>query len=220
VLRILLVLNVAAMATVLIVPTGTAQPDRPTPEPTEPAHGPVQGHPGAPARTGVPVFPERDSYNHALMLANEGKWVEAVTALEQYLRRNPALPSSQRRLIYLAMQHYNTQAGRTAEAEACLASAQSLLERSFLPEDLLRGASLAEKEGNGAEMRRNYARFLLLQKSLPAALREKISEAYLKLGDSYRVEADRGERQAEAELESQRQRLRSKEGAGALEGRK
>jgi hypothetical protein len=50
-------------------------------------------------------------------------------------------------------------------------------------------------------MRRYYARFLLQQKQVPPSLRAKIAEAYLKLGDGYRVEAEQG---AEREAASQR----------------
>lgn len=210
VLRALLAANVLAMVALLFVPTGTtrqsSKPSEGTGNP-EPVHQDPTGHASTP-RPRRPAYPDKELYTHALQLGSEGKYVEAVEAFEEYLRRNPALPNDQRRNVFLAMQYYNSGAGRTKEAEACLASAQQLIDRSFLPEDLLTAAELAEKSGNGAEMRRNYARFLLLQKSLPAALRERVAEAYLKLGDSYRVEADKGEERAQSEAEARQQRLK------------
>src|SRR5262245_22173802 len=143
-LRVLLALNLAAIAAVLILPFGS----QPAPR-AEPHAG---ASPGTGERIRLPVYPDKELYNKALELANAGKSVEAVAALEEYLHRNPALPSRQRMGIYLQMQHYNSVAGRTQQAEACLAAAQALMERSFLPEDLLAGAALAEKSGNGAEM--------------------------------------------------------------------
>lgn len=211
VLRGLLALNVLAMAALLLVPTGTSAPKPVVEHEPPPQHGePVAKEPahGTTERQRRPAYPDKELYTRALQLGFEGKPIEAVAALEQYLSRNPALPKDQKRNIYLQMQYYNTAAGRTKEAEACLANAQQLLDRSFLPEDLLVAAELAAKNGNGPEMRRNYARFLLLQRSLPAALRERVAEACLQLGDSYRLEAEQGEAKAQAEADARQRKLK------------
>ena len=57
-------------------------------------------------------------------------------------------------------------------------------------------------------MRRNYARFLLLQKTLPAALRERVAQAYLQLGDSYRIEAEQGELKAQTDAQARQRKLK------------
>ena len=62
-----------------------------------------------------------------------------------------------------------------------------------------RWARRAEAEGNGEEMRRLYARFLLQQKQIPPALQQVVVEAYLKLGDSYRLEAQAATEKARIE---------------------
>ncbi len=184
-LRALLAVNLVLMGLVLVLP-GTPKP---APQPPDAPQVSTQ----APES---PRFPDRQLYEHALMRANEGQYGAAILAIEEYLRRNPNLPDYARRGVYLQLQYYLQREGRIEESRQMLAKAAQLMERSFLPEDLLQGAALAEKNGNGEEMRRNYARFLLLQKTLPAALRKHVAEAYLKLGDSYRLEAERGEQKA------------------------
>ena len=72
-----------------------------------------------------------------------------------------------------------------------LRQANQILRRSYLPDDLLRSARRAEEAGDAAQMRAAYARFLLQQSMVPASERQAIHEAYLKLGDSYRMQAER-----------------------------
>ena len=54
-------------------------------------------------------------------------------------------------------------------------------------------AQQAADNGNLAEMRSAYARFLLQMKQASPALRKARAEAFLRLGDSYRLEADQAE---------------------------
>ena len=53
-------------------------------------------------------------------------------------------------------------------------------------------------------MRRYYARFLLQQSQIRIDMRDVIAEAYLRIGDSYRLDAEAGEK-VQAERDTERQ---------------
>lgn len=83
---------------------------------------------------------------------------------------------------------------RDEEALAWSRLVQQSFTTNFLPADYLKMAWQAEVEGNGKDMRRYYARFLLSQKLHSTEQRKFQPEAYLKLGDSFRQEALDAER--------------------------
>ncbi|MEZ5966906.1 MAG: hypothetical protein R3F56_23905 [Planctomycetota bacterium] len=197
-LRGLLVLNLALIGGVVALPIGKA--------PVEPAASPASGHGAAPATGHAAEAPRRSLgfavgeqglYLRALEMAGQGKFDDAIATLEGHLRANPYMGEVEQRLVYHALAMFAVRAGRNEEASRYEAAMDRLRIGAQLPQDLLDLARQAEAEGRGADMRRYYARFLLQQRQVPPSLRDKIAEAYLKLGDGYRIEAEHGaERQA------------------------
>ncbi len=78
------------------------------------------------------------------------------------------------------------------EAARYRSKTRTLVNRGYLPEDLRDAARTAWEDGRSEDARRYFARFLLQQKQLPAELRESVAEAFLRIGDSYRMAADLG----------------------------
>jgi uncharacterized protein HemY len=162
----------------------------------------VAGEPAAPpARS--------DLWLQALEHADRGQWHEALAILERYLAESPRLAAGRRMLVFLTMEHYAAQLGDFARAGDYQRRASALMQSHTLPDDLLAMAQQAEARGDHEALRRIYARFLLQQRQIPASLYRHVAEAYLKLGDSYRHEAQQAAEAARLrELEDLRQRLR------------
>jgi tetratricopeptide (TPR) repeat protein len=215
-LRGLLALNLVLMVAMLFVP-GAARPVETGGERVAPAEAPAPGHAPfvTPRQDRVSPIPDRELYNAALVQAENGEFEAAVATLERYLAQNPKLPAAVRQLVYLAMSYYLGRAGRMEDADRFEHMARALHARTSLPEDLLASAQRAEQEGRAADMRAAYARFLLLQRTIRPDLRRHVAEAYLKLGDSYRQEAEQAEQRAqEAERAQERERRRLPGGDG------
>jgi len=196
-LRGLLVLNLALIGGVVALPIGNPSGK------SEAAPAGETAHPPAPAGAPEPGFAvgTQGLYLRALEVAAEGKFDEAIAVLQQHLAANPNLGEVEQRLVYHALAMFAVRAGRSDEATRYEAAMDRLRIGAQLPQDLLDLARRAEAEGRGADMRRYYARFLLQQRQVPPSLRDRIAEAYLKLGDGYRLEAERG---AEAEAAQRR----------------
>ncbi len=77
-----------------------------------------------------------------------------------------------------------------------------------MPEDLIRTAVEAEKRGDARGMRRAYANFLLQEKLVSPTMRSLIVESYLKLGDSFHLEAEQEGDSAAAEEGDRIRRIR------------
>jgi TolA-binding protein len=210
VLRGLLALNLLLMAILLILPehrAGKPPPasfgEPPVETRTAPASPFVQ-----PWRERVPVIPDQDVYNEALRLADVGQYAAAAAALQRYLEAHHNLAPLLKMNLYGALSRYLFQAHDLEGAQRYALMAAQLQRRALLPDDLIATARLAEKQGNTEEMRRAYARFLLLQRQIRPDLRQHLAEAYLKLGDSYRLESELHEQQAERETQRKAQQQR------------
>lgn len=200
VLRALLVLNIALIGVTLGLPMGGSKPQPGSKlQPSGGDHG-EPGH-GASTRKATFAIDDQTLYLRALELAADGKYDDAIAVLEGFLKANPELAEVEHRLTLQALATFASRAGRPADASRYEAAIDRLRVGAQLPQDLLDLAKQAEADGRGGDMRRYYARFLLMQKQLSPSLRERIAEAYLKLGDGYRVEAEQG---AARELERKR----------------
>jgi hypothetical protein len=203
VLRALLGVNLIAMVVVVLMP-GPRQPD---PVPTSVDQVLQQQ---APPVDPVPQLPPRnDLFTQALDAANEGDYTAAVVLLERYLEKNPHMAPATRANVLLALEHYCSQVGDFGKAHEYQRRAEALRNSHSLPEDLVAMALAAEQNGDVESMRRYYARLLLQQRQIPSSLYRHVAEAYLKLGDSYRTQADQAEQAAQqAALEEARRQLR------------
>ena len=179
-----LLLNVAVLAAVIALPS--------QPQVAVEAPSAVTARQIKPERRIAFALSEQTFYLRALELAGEGKFDDAIAVLDGYLKANPDLVEVEQRLIYHAMAMFAVRVGRADDASRYEAAMDRLRVGAQLPQDLLDLAKVAEAEGRGADMRRHYARFLLQHKQVPPTLQARIAEAYLKLGDGYRVEAEQG----------------------------
>ena len=191
VLRGLLLVNLAMMGVVLALPNGRAPAPAPEREPPPAKADPLLSPPRQ-----LGGLPTSKYWSEALESAGKGDLPQAILLLERYLELSPEITDVERRLVYNQIAFYLAKDGRTDEALEYERRSSQLMSRSHLPDDLLQNAHRAEQEGKLQEMRSAYARFLLQQKQIPPSLRKHIAEAYLKLGDSYRLEAEAGERKS------------------------
>ncbi len=199
-LRMLLAANVLAMLIVVSLPswqppagdggldTGTVALPNPTgSSATDPA----------PA---VPAGPRlADKYNQALLASENREYARAVALLEEYLAEAPRMPASRLVNVYRAMAHYSSAIGRFREAQGYERRAQAVTQSHSLPEDLVAMARAAAESGDQESLRQVWARFLLQQRQIPSSLYQHVAEAYLQLGDSYRVQANDAAEQARLE---------------------
>ncbi len=228
-LRVMLVLNLVFMVVLFALPDPrtVAEPSPITPPKsrtesrTEPSNAPSQ--PPAPSpfveapRERAVEVPEREVFNHALQLANDGKFPQAIAVLVAYLDRNPGMIAPLKRTVLLTISFYHSRNNDLAAADRYSTMAQQLAARASLPDDLLAAAELAKSEGRMQDMRAAYARFLLQQRQVRGSLRRHVAEAYLQLADSWRSEAEQAQTKADADAHSQQQRVRDelqKEGVG------
>jgi tetratricopeptide (TPR) repeat protein len=210
-----IVLNLALMGLMLIIP-GRSEVVGPGP-----GTGPIKGSsPGEkltvepiPLTTGPDPFvapldepqemlPQLEHYNAGQLAVAKGDYARAVELFEAYLKAHPNLQPFQQRIVYGSLVYCLRKLGRRNEAQAYDTRMDSLREIASLPEDLLDSARRAERAGRGVDMRRYYARFLLQQNQVGPAMRMRsvIAEAYMKIGDSYRIDAETGaEKSEEAE---------------------
>ncbi len=195
VLQIMLVVNLVLLAVMLIVPSGGNKPSDPTPARTGTAATTTEKAPDSfvqPPRV-IGALPNSGLWEESVRAAGEGDYRGAAAVLQRYLATSNGMTDLERRLVYNQLAFYLTKDGRIAEAHEYERKSQQLMARSYLPDDLLNSARRAAQQGQIAAMRSAYARLLLQQKQIPPTLRKSIAEAYLKLGDSYRLEANRAE---------------------------
>ncbi len=156
----------------------------------------------------------RDPVLRAFALAESREYKAAIALLEQHLEQSPRLEAGKKANVLLALEHYATQIGDYAKAQDFQRRLEALRGSHSLPEDLVHMAQEAERNGDIESMRRHYARLLLQQRQIPSTLYRHVAEAYLKLGDSYRTQAEKGESAArEIQLESAREQLRKQAAA-------
>jgi hypothetical protein len=197
-LRVLLGVNLLAMATIALLPSPRGDAARTPVEAPAPLHDPVV------------VAPDpADPVIRAFAAADRRDYREAIRLLEDHLNASPRLDPAKKANLLLALEHYATQLGDFGAAQGYQRRTDALRSSHSMPDDLVQMALQAEQNGDVASMRRHYARLLLQQRQIPSALYRHVAEAYLKLGDSYRQEATAAEQAARArELEELRERLR------------
>lgn len=209
-LRILLISNLAMMLVMLLLPhpmetrteyvTGSPTGEegtrsaRPLPPPGSGASHTTAEPYVQPPRSQSLGLPNDPLYEKALMQALDGDFAAASATLQAFLAAHPSLDPALERLIHAHLAYYLRKAGNLGESIEQETRARQMAGRAFLPEELLRAARDAELRGDGDAMRRAYAQFLLQEDQLPPALRALVQEAYLKLGDAYRLEAERAEK--------------------------
>jgi len=194
-LQLLLFANLAFIGVVLIMPSSGGAPE-PT---TEPPASELAQEPADPFVTEarkIGDVPSDQLWEQAVREAGRGEYPRAIRLLESYLESDQGMTDVEKRLIYNQLAYYLVKDGRVPRAQEYERKSQQIMTRSYLPEDLLNGAHKAAEAGETAAMRSAYARFLLQQKQVPPTLRKFIAEAYLELGNSYRLEAEQGEAQA------------------------
>jgi hypothetical protein len=200
ILHVLLLCNLALIALVFVLPGGSGSENRQAPaQPrTAAATRDAADDPFLSPPRKIGDLPADRLWEAAVRAAGEGEYARAILLLEKY-ESQARMTDVERRLVYNQLAYYLVKDGRLEEAQAYERKSHQIMTRSYLPEDLLGSAHRAEQAGDQASMRSAYARFLLQQKQVPPSLRNHLAEAYLKLGDSYRVEAERAETRAEQE---------------------
>lgn len=199
-LRVLLAVNVLAMVIVAMLPAGRGDEVATTaPQTTTASHEAAEA--------------ERkrfnEPFNNALAAADRGRFPEAITILERYLQDNPRMAPSQRLNVLNMLSHYAANANDFKKSQAYAQQAASIGQSHSLPADLVEMAKAALAKGDQETLRRVWARFLLQQRQIPSWLYKHVAEAYLQLGDSYRLEADAAaDRARQRELEELALRLR------------
>ena len=240
VLRALIGLNIVGMIVLVLLPSPTGDAAQQTG--VVPQQAPVDPHaavepvaheqPLAPHVASEPQVPHasqtatpepvvqapslRDPVLRAFALAEAREYKAAIELLEQHLAQSPRLDAGKKANVLLALEHYAAQIGDYAKAQDYQRKLEALRGSHSLPEDLVHMAQEAERNGDIESMRRHYARLLLQQRQIPSTLYRHVAEAYLKLGDSYRTQAEKGEAAArESQLEKAREQLRKQATAPA-----
>lgn len=191
-LQILLACNLALIAVMLAMPGSGERAPAAEPARELKIDDAPRPDPFATAPRKIGALPADQLWEAAVRRAGEGEYGEAAELLERYLATAKSLTDVERRLIYNQLAFYLVKDGRLEEAQSYERKSNQIMTRSYLPEDLLRSAHHASEQGQMDDMRASYARFLLQQKQIPPSLRKFVAEAYLKLGDSYRLEAEQG----------------------------
>jgi tetratricopeptide (TPR) repeat protein len=207
-LRLLLAVNVAAMVTVVLLPQPANDSAKQSAEESPTATGPQAVPKPTPVTEPAPTAVKSgDLYLRALEQADRGNYAEAIAQLERYLEESPRLLPARRFNIYTAMSHYAAQMGNDTRAAEFDRRATALVQSHRLPEDLVMMAHEAKDRGDAEALRRIWARFLLQQRQIPSSLYKHVAEAYLELGDSYRMGAQQAQDAVDAAALEQ---LRSK----------
>jgi hypothetical protein len=123
---------------------------------------------------------------------------------------------SERLNVLGTLSTYAARAGQYDKSRDFRQKADAIEQSHSLPSDLVADAQAALARKDQEALRRIWARFLLQQRQVPGWLQKHVAEAYLQLGDSYRLQADVAAEAARiAELEATNARLR----AEAIQGR-
>lgn len=212
VLRMLLVVNVAAMIVVAMLPAPDASKQQ-TADPSAASQQPTQGP--SPVAVGN-TRPQgsatnfNDPWNLALVAAERREWSTAIEILEKHLADSPQMAPSQRLSVLMALGYYSSRVGNITASQAYQRKAEAIEQSHQLPEDLVAMAKAAAANGDQESLRRVWARFLLQQRQVPTWLYKHVAEAYLQLGDSYRLEANQAAEQERVRvLEENAARLRA-----------
>ncbi len=200
-LRAVLILNFALMGVMIALPgpsgntdhTGTAT-EHEADTHTEPNSPFV-----APKHDPNMRVPSDRRYDEALLAARDRNYERAAELMHSYVRTHQHLHPSLLEGSYILLARYLRLSGRTDEAVLFEVEARKMVGAAHLPNDLWQTARAAEKNGDAREMRRAYARLLLQRELLTPSQLSVITEAYLKLGDSYRMEASLGADKAREE---------------------
>jgi len=200
-LRALLALNIVAMIVVASLPA--------------PAPKPVTADPHGHTTTSSPPRAQfNDPWNRALAAAENRDFGKAIEILDAYLASSPRMAASQQLSVLMALAHYSSRRNDFKAAQEYQRRADAIDKSHSLPEDLIATAKAAAESGDQEQLRRIQARFLLQQRQVPSWLYKHVAEAYLQLGDSYRLQANAA---AEAErvkqLEQTAKTLREQETA-------
>ena len=213
-LRILLAVNLLAMIGVALVPSTASAPNGETAPAPETHATPIQDAVETPAPVRVPTL--EDPVIRAFAAADTHDYRTAITLLEQHLADTPRLEPARKANILLALQHYASQIGDFGKSQEFQRKVEALRNSHSMPEDLIAMAAEAEKAGDIEAMRQHYARLLLQQRQIPSSLYRHVAEAYLKLGDSYRTEAERAARASrQQELDQLNASLREQAAKGS-----
>jgi hypothetical protein len=216
-LRFLLAANVLAMLGIALLPP-SATPVAPV------VDDPVAKAPEAPDAQPTGTLPTNsqpkatpsprlgDAYGQALLAAGEGDFARAIVLLEQYLAGTPRMAPSQQINVLLALEHYSLQVGNATAAQGYRQRVLGMQDSHSLPADLVAMAQAAAANGDQESLRRVWARFLLQQRQVPTPLYKHVAEAYLQLGDSYRLEANTSaEQQRLQQLQEQAARMAARQ---------
>ena len=217
-LRGMLVLNLGLMGLMLAIPS----PEQPAKVAGSAEHANPEAHshappadPEAPPPYQLPT-PERfvsqrrpsgsvmqgnGNYGAGMDAMKNRNWAVAVDEFEAVLKFQGGLTSNDRLLLYTMLARCADQVGRYEDSARYEAMAARERVPGSQPEDFLELAREAERNGDGRLMRQSYARFLLMRDQLSPLMESLVTEAYLRLGDSYRVEAEAGMERARGEEE-------------------
>jgi tetratricopeptide (TPR) repeat protein len=214
-IRALLAINILAMVVIASLPTpGQPAGTKETPPPVPVATAPPTTEP-------APAGPKlAEPWNRALVAAEARRFPEAIAILEQYLADSPRMAPSQQMNVLLALSHYAFRVNDFKKAQEYEQRANAIEHSHSLPEDLVAMAKAAMASGDQETLRRVHARFLLQQRQIPGWLFKHVAEAYLQLGDSYRLQANAAAEKARLqELEATTARLREQAMQGSTPGR-
>jgi tetratricopeptide (TPR) repeat protein len=215
--RILLAINILAMVVVASLPTPGQPTDTREVLPTPP---PVVATPPTTEPAPAPTPKLAEPWNRALVEAEARRFPEAIKILEQYLADSPRMAPSQQLNVLMALSHYAFRINDFKKAQDYEQRANAIEHSHSLPEDLVAMAKAAMASGDQETLRRVHARFLLQQKQIPGWLFKHVAEAYLQLGDSYRLQANAAAEKARLqELEATTARLREQAMQGSTPGR-
>ncbi|MCA8956993.1 MAG: hypothetical protein KDC87_13025 [Planctomycetes bacterium] len=150
----------------------------------------------APLREPDQMLPNHEMYDAAQLQVAKGDYPRAIELLLAYRKAHPALQPFQQEMVLNSLAYCYQKVGKRDDARRMLGEINNLRELTSLPDDLWKLAEQAEKDQRGSDMRRYYARFLLQQDQLGKRWSDqsKIAEAYMRIGDSYRIDAERAAR--------------------------
>jgi len=194
-MAIVLFTNLMFMGLVLFLPDPVKTPIEPIPE-----AGPeiTQAPTGPKVESGPQVTPPMESRVVQLAeierLVRTGRFTEAIAMIEESLRANPDLPPVVRRSLYSRLANYCAEAGNHDKALQYLKLASNGFQMSLLPKDLWKMGQDASQLGDQSGARKYLARFLLQESLMGEEMQSKIPDAYLRLGDGYRIQAAEAER--------------------------
>lgn len=200
VLRILLGVNILAMAVVAMLPSPVGMDGS--------GANPVMFEPMVLAEPATRQMSE--PFNRALLAAENGNYSGAVDALELHLESNPRMHLAEQLSVMTAASYYALRNNDFKSSLKYAQLAQSLQKTQSSEDDLTRMAEAAVKSGDQEAMRRTWASFMMQQRQMPTLLYQQVARAYLQLSDGYSSESVDGTEAARIEeISAATNRLRS-----------